>query len=96
MKEDKIQTMHPEKGKKNKSIAVENYEIIKAAILAILHTSEPTHTELLQKLTKDLEDKFPENIGWHAMTVKLDLEARKIIERTQTKPQKYRITKATP
>lgn len=91
----KIQTLHPEKGKKNKSITVENYEIIKAGILDILHNSEPTYTELLQKLTKDLKDKFAENISWYAMTVKLDLEARKIIERTQTKPQKYRITKAS-
>lgn len=91
MKEVKIQTLHPENSKKNKSIPVEKYEFMKAAIMKVLQHSEPTHTKLMDELSKDLKNKFPDNISWYAMTVKLDLEARKIIERTRTKPPKYRI-----
>ena len=93
MKEAQIQTLHPERGKKNKSIPTEKYKIMKAAILDVLHHSEPTHTKLVQKLTENLKYKFTENISWYAMTVKLDLEAKHIIERTKSKPQKYRIKK---
>ena len=35
--------------------------------------------------------KFYGSIAWYAETVKLDLEARKLIERTSSKPQKYRL-----
>ncbi len=92
MEENKIQTLHPEKGKKNKRISIEKYEIVKAAILKVLQKHEPTHTELVKLITKDLDSKI-ENISWYAITVKLDLEARRIIEKTESKPQKYKITK---
>jgi len=42
-------------------------------------------------LTKSLKGKFSGNVGWHVMVVKLDLEARKLIERTSSSPQKYRL-----
>jgi hypothetical protein len=42
-------------------------------------------------LNKSLKDKFSGNISWYGETVKLDLEAKKIIERTASKPQKYRL-----
>jgi hypothetical protein len=93
---EKIQTLHPAKGKKNKSIPVEKYNIVKAGILDILQYSEATYTEIVQQLTQNLKNKFDDNLSWYAMTVKLDLEAKKIIERTKTRPQKYRITKANP
>lgn len=91
MKEERIQTLHPEKGKKNRSIPVENYKIVKSSILKILNNSEPTHTELVAQLTQNLKDCFQDNISWYTMTVKLDLEARGIIERTRSRPEKYRI-----
>ncbi len=40
MKELKIQTLHPENGKRNKRITVEKYEVMKAAILKVLQYSE--------------------------------------------------------
>jgi hypothetical protein len=46
---------------------------------------------LFERLNKTLKKKFPGNISWYAETVKLDLEARKEIERTGSKPQKYRV-----
>lgn len=86
-----IQTLHPEKGKKNKRIPVTYYETVKLAILTALQKRELTHTELIDELTRLLKSQFQENISWYGMTVKLDLEARNIIERTRSKPQKYRI-----
>lgn len=91
MKESKIQTRHPEAGKKNKAISVEKYQTMKTAILKVLQHAEPTHTELMEKLVRNLKGKFQDNISWYGTTVKLDLEARKIIERTTTKPPHYRI-----
>ena len=88
-----IQTLHPEEGKSNKIIALDKYEIIKAAILEILVIDNPTHTQLMEELHHKLHKTFDGNTHWYGETVKLDLEARKIIERIGTKPEKYRIRK---
>jgi len=50
---------------------------------------ELTHTELFAQAGKNLRGKFVGNVSWSAETVKLDLEARKVIERTDSTPQKY-------
>jgi len=60
-------------------------------MLLALRGKELTHSELLDKVNKGLRGKFSGNISWYAETVKLDLEARTIIERTSSKPQKYRL-----
>jgi len=90
MAEEKIVTKHP-LGKSGRNITRKNYETVKKAILSALRTRELTHTELFDQLYKSLKDKFSGNISWYGETVKLDLEARKIIERTSSKPQKYRV-----
>jgi hypothetical protein len=58
--------------------------------LSILNGFELTHTELMEKLYDNVKDSFEGGIQWYGETVKLDLEARKIIERTSTKPERYR------
>ncbi len=90
MAEAKILTKHP-LGKSGKNISKENYETLKQAILATLRGKELTHTELLDQLNKKLKGKFSGNISWYGETVKLDLEARKVIERISAKPERYRI-----
>jgi hypothetical protein len=90
MTEEKILTKHP-LGKSGRSINKQNYETLKKAILSTLRNKELTHTELLDRLNMSLKGKFSGNISWYAETVKLDLEARKTIERTSSKPQKYRL-----
>jgi uncharacterized protein (DUF2461 family) len=92
MNEEKILTKHPQ-GKSGKNIAKSNYETLKKAILSALRNRELTHTELFDQLNMKLEGKFSGNISWYGETVKLDLEARKIVERTSSKPQKYRLKK---
>jgi hypothetical protein len=56
-----------------------------------LRNKELTHTELFNQLNKSLKSKFSDNMSWYGETVKLDLEARKIVERTSSRPQKYRL-----
>jgi len=90
MAEEKILTRHPQ-GKSGKNISRDIYDVVKQAILSALKGKEPTHTELFLELNKKLKGKFPGNISWYGETVKLDLEARKLIERTNEKPQKYRL-----
>lgn len=86
----KILTKHP-LGKSGRNIDREKYETIKNAILSALRQNDLTHTELFSRLNKSLKGKFPGNINWYGETVKLDLEARKMIERTSSTPQKYRL-----
>ncbi len=93
MKEEKIQTLHPMPNKTGKNILLHKYNTIKDAMLVILKNSEPTHTELMEKLHDAVKDNFDGNAQWYGETVKLDLEARKIIERLGTKPDKYRLAK---
>ena len=95
MKEKKIQTLHPSPGKVNKKISAEKYNFIKSNILAILKRNELTHTELMEQLYANVKDDFQGGVQWYGETVKLDLEARKIIERSKTKPEKYFIKTAT-
>jgi hypothetical protein len=91
MKIEQIQTLHPQAGKTNKRIALEKYNLIKDNILTILNDTELTHTELMEQLYDSVKDIFEGGVQWYGETVKLDLEARKIIERTGAKPDKYRM-----
>jgi hypothetical protein len=90
MTEEKILTKHP-LGKSGKNVSKQKYEALREAILSALRSRELTHTELFNQLSKRLKGKFAGNIRWYGETVKLDLEAKKIIERTSSKPQKYRL-----
>jgi hypothetical protein len=90
LESEKVPTRHPQ-GKRNQPVDKRDYETFKAAILSALRRHELTHTELLNELTRSLEGKFSGNVGWHVMVVKIDLEARKLIERTSSSPQKYRL-----
>jgi hypothetical protein len=93
MAEEKILTKHP-LGKSGKNISKQKYEALKKAILSALKKRQLTHAELFDELNKSLRSRFSGNISWYGETVKLDLEARKMIERTSSKPQKYRLKSA--
>jgi hypothetical protein len=90
MTAEKILTKHP-LGKSGKNIDRNKYETLKKAILSALRKDELTHTELFGRLNKSLKGRFSGNISWYGETVKLDLEAKKMIERTASKPQRYRL-----
>lgn len=78
-------------GKSGKNIDKAVYETFKDEILEILRNKELTHTELLDQLNKRLKNKFSGNISWYGETMKLDLEARSLIERINSQPQRYRL-----
>ena len=90
MTTEKILTKHP-LGKSGKNIDRKKYDTLKKAILSALRKNELTHIELFSCLNRSLKGQFSGNISWYAESVKLDLEAKKIIERTASKPQKYRL-----
>ncbi len=90
-KPEKIQTLHPVEGKTNKLILLSKYTFIKEHLLAILAASELTHLDLMEALYERVKDTFEGGVQWYGETVKLDLEARGIIERTHTKPVRYRL-----
>ena len=90
MTAEKILTKHP-LGKSGRNIDRNKYNTLKNVILSALRKNELTHTELFNRLDKSLKGNFSGNISWYGETVKLDLEAKKIIERTASKPQRYRL-----
>ena len=91
MKELKILTRY-HKGKSGRNISKEKYNILKNLIIKSLKTNNLTFTEIMNTIKKDLKGKFKGSFPWYLETVKLDLEARKIIERIpKTKPQSYKL-----
>jgi hypothetical protein len=91
---NKIHTLHPE-GKKGVNIDLAKYELIKETLLDIINSNNEI---CYQKLNKEaihlLKGKFQGSIPWYVVTVKLDLEARGLIERIpNTSPHILRIKK---
>jgi hypothetical protein len=91
MKPETIQTLHPNPDKTGRKITLNKYNFIKDHILNILEDMELTHTELFEELSSRAKDNFEGSVHWYGETVKLDLEARNIIERVKSKPEKYRL-----
>jgi len=90
MAEKTVLTKHP-LGKRGRNISKQKYETVKRAMISALRSRELTHAELTGALVERLEGKFEGNISWYGETVKLDLEARKTIQRTTSRPQRYRL-----
>ena len=90
MAEQKTLTRHP-LGKRGRNISRQKYDSMKRAILSALRGKQLTHAELFARVKRSLKGRFVGNISWYAETVKLDLEARKLIRRTASRPQKYRL-----
>lgn len=86
--EEKILACHPEKGKQGVKISKAKYEQMRAVLVKILRArGEITFTELAVAANEHLQGKFDGSIMWYVTTVKLDLEARKVIKRVpKTKP----------
>lgn len=94
MREEKIYTRHPE-GKKGVHILKRRYDTISNYILETLRIeNEITFRELSVRAIQDLSKTFDGKVAWYIVTVKLDLEARGIIERIpKSTPQKIRLKK---
>ena len=91
MSEERILTKHPE-GKAGVNILKRRYDAIKDFILKTIDKNkEIAFRELSDQAVKHLSTSFDGKVVWYVVTVKLDLEAREIIERMpKTSPQKLR------
>jgi hypothetical protein len=91
-KAERIMTMHPE-GKQGVNIDVLKYEQIKEFIMYKLEElGEVTFQDLTDMAVDELSDFFEGKVVWYMVTVKLDLEARNLIERMpKTSPHKLRL-----
>ena len=90
---ERFQTLHPDSSKKGVNIDKTKYEAIITAILEALKSrGNLTLKELMNIVDQKLTGSFDGSIGRYYTTVKLDLEARGIIERVpNSKPQRLRL-----
>lgn len=86
---ERIQLKHPA-GKHAVTMDKYKYETLKKGILTSLQKEGAlTHTELVQAVSAYFiknKIKFEGSLEWYLESVKLDLEANKIIERNSVKP----------
>ncbi|HUW10883.1 MAG TPA: DinB family protein [Anaerolineae bacterium] len=90
---ERILTRHPEDGKSGGNIDRHKYEVMREAILgAIQAHGEISFKDLIAEVGRRLEGRFDGSISWYLTTIKLDLEARGVIERIpRRKPQHLRM-----
>ena len=92
--DEKIVALHPDPKKKPVNINRAKYETVKGAIMSTLRKNQLTHAELNNIIKSKLKKNFDGSVPWYVETVKLDLEARGLIERDkQGKPPVYRLRK---
>jgi hypothetical protein len=90
--EERILTLHPQ-GKKGVRIPLHRYLLMRETLLQIfMEFPEITHKELCLNTIGKLEGKLDGSIMWLLETVILDLEARKLVERTSHAPVRLRRT----
>lgn len=91
--EEKVFAQHPDPTKQGVNISRDKYHIIRAEILSALQNgAELTLKELFQTVGKKLKGSFDGSVSWYTTVVKLDLEARHMIERVpKSKPHRVRI-----
>lgn len=79
---DRILTKNPARGKHGVNISLEKYRIVKDAIIEELNRKgEMSFNDLSIAVNKKLKGGFEGSISWYFTFVKLDLVAKKVIER---------------
>lgn len=89
---NRVMTLHPE-GKQGVAIDAQKYETIRNAIVQALDEATTlTFTELTETVRNTHDATFDGSIPWYVTTVKLDLEARGVIERVDgSSPQRLQL-----
>jgi len=79
--EEKIMTLHPE-GKTGVNILRQRYDVISDFLMEKIKKHKViSYSDLNDMAVEELTDSFDGKVPWYVVTVKLDLEARGIIER---------------
>lgn len=94
--DERILTMHPS-GKKGVNILKTKYDQIAELMLHLIKKEgDISYEDLNDRMVDQLTGNFDGSIPWYVVTVKLDLEARAMIERIpKTSPHRLRL-KSTP
>ena len=90
--EEKFLTLHPQ-GKKGVNILKRRYDFIKDYILkTVKKRGAIEYQELSDLAIRELSKDFDGKVVWYVVSVKLDLEARGVIERIpKTSPHQIRL-----
>ncbi len=90
---ERITTLHPEPDKRGVSIDAGKYYVVRSAIEAVVRANQSIgFRELIQAVKQDLGSSFSGSVSWYVTTIKLDLEARGILERVPGRgPQRLRL-----
>lgn len=90
---ERIETQHPDPDKQGVNIERGKYDAIQAAIVdALQMNGVMTFEELQQAVEQRIGGHFEGSVSWYYTTVKLDLEARGVIERVgKSSPQRIRL-----
>jgi len=94
--EERILTQHPEPGKHGVNISRHKYELVRGAIVeSIRDRGGIAFRALIEDVERRLEGGFEGSVSWYVTTVKLDLEARGVIERIPgSRPQRLRLVES--
>lgn len=89
--DDRVETMHPD-GKQGVNILRSKYDQMVNAINDAVAAKQPIgFEELVDEVARRLGEDFDGSIPWYVTTVKLDLEARGVLERVPGRgPQRLR------
>jgi len=93
MTEEKIMTLHPQ-GKNGVNISRAKYDQVKRVVLEVISGQQPISFSEMFDLANGIlrEENFEGKPGWYVTTVKLDLEARKVVERIpKTSPHQLKL-----
>ena len=90
-----VSDYHPEAGKQGTNIDAAKYEAMKAALLTVVPADDAgfPFQDLADAVRPHLPDELFANasVNWYVTTVKLDLEARGLVERVDgARPQHLR------
>ena len=91
---EKIMTLHPA-GEQGVNIDKGKYDMVRQAVEETLRAQPGiTFSEMTEEVGRRIGDVFDGSVGWYVTSVKLDLEARGVLERVDGRsPQRLRLVK---